>query len=97
MPSILPRARRAAPGAPGVVPGLPEGWLGPARAGGWTGVGSLDATVEVHVDPRGLVTVPAGWSLDWWSGAEDRWHVPAREAGGVRQSRLDATPVGETR
>ena len=37
---------------------------------------------EAIVDPRGLVTPWVdGWSLDWWIGADDRWHLPSREAG----------------
>ena len=29
--------------------------------------------------PPGLVTPPGGgWSLDWWIGADDRWHLPSR-------------------
>lgn len=34
--------------------------------------------------------------LDWFVAADDRWHVPRHEAA-VRQSRVDATPVVETR
>ncbi len=36
-----------------------------------------------------------GWSLDWWIGAEDRWHVPADEAN-VRQALVGDSPVVET-
>ncbi|MGH9209369.1 MAG: hypothetical protein ACRD2C_01660 [Acidimicrobiales bacterium] len=62
----------------------------------WTAVGNLDSAWEAIVDPRGLVTPWFdGWSLDWWIGAEDRWHVPAREVA-VRQRLVDATPVVET-
>lgn len=49
------------------------------------------------MDPAGLVqTEGAAWSLDWWIGAEDRWHVPAREAA-VRQELLGNAPVVVTR
>jgi hypothetical protein len=34
--------------------------------------------------------------LDWFVAADDRWHVPRDEAA-VRQSRVDGTPVVETR
>ena len=34
--------------------------------------------------------------LDWFVAADDRWHVPRNEAA-VRQSRVDGTPVVETR
>jgi hypothetical protein len=62
----------------------------------WTAVGNLDSPWEAIVDPRGLVTPwYDGWSLDWWVGADDRWHVPAREAG-VRQRLVGGAPVVET-
>ena len=37
----------------------------------------------------------AGWHLDWWIGADDRWRVPAHEAA-VRQVQLGDVPVVET-
>ncbi|QGG94746.1 hypothetical protein [Actinomarinicola tropica] len=59
-------------------------------------VGTLGSAHVATVDPRGLVTPhPGGWSLDWWVGADDRWHVPCREVA-VRQSRLEGAPVVET-
>ena len=62
----------------------------------WVQLGTLNSSDRGVVDPRGLVTSGAGgWSLDWWVGADDRWHVPAREAG-VRQRRIDGAPVVET-
>jgi hypothetical protein len=62
----------------------------------WTAVGNLDSPWEAIVDPRGLLTPWFdGWSLDWWIGAEDRWHVPSREVG-VRQRLVDGAPVVET-
>ena len=52
----------------------------------WTAVGNIGSALEGIVDPRGLVTPWFdGWSLDWWIGAEDRWHLPSREAS-VRAS-----------
>lgn len=72
-------------------------WVQPRRAGWSTTVGNLDSPVRAAVDPSGLVAVAGrGWSLDWWIGAEDRWHVPAREAA-VRQVLIGASPVVETR
>ena len=64
----------------------------------WTMVGNLASPYAAMVDPRGLVTPwPGGWSLDWWVGADDRWHLPSRESSGrVRQQVLDGTPVVET-
>src|SRR5262249_2942275 len=62
----------------------------------WTAVGTVASDRKAIVDPRGLVTPwYDGWSLDWWVGAEDRWHVPSREAS-VRQRLVDDTPVVET-
>lgn len=62
----------------------------------WTAVGNLDSPREALVDVRGLVTPWSdGWSLDWWIGAEDRWHLPSREAS-VRQRLVEASPVVET-
>ncbi|MEA3077108.1 MAG: hypothetical protein QOF60_2016 [Actinomycetota bacterium] len=62
----------------------------------WTVVGTVASTEKGIVDPRGLLTPwPGGWSLDWWIGADDRWHVPSREAA-VRQTLVDDTPVVET-
>jgi hypothetical protein len=62
----------------------------------WTAVGNVGSPHEAIVDPRGLVTPwYDGWSLDWWIGSGDRWHLPSREPA-VRQSALEATPVVET-
>jgi hypothetical protein len=62
----------------------------------WTAVGNLDSPWEAIVDPRGLVTPWFdGWSLDWWVGADDRWHLPSREVN-VRQRLVADTPVVET-
>jgi hypothetical protein len=48
------------------------------------------------VDGRGAVTpAGAGWRLDWWIGADDRWHDPAVERA-VRQHARDDLPVLET-
>jgi hypothetical protein len=66
----------------------------PERA--WTPLGTLDSGVLAHVDEAGSVQLlGAGWSLDWWVGAEDRWHHPSREAS-VRQRSLGDAPVVET-
>ncbi|MBW3556310.1 MAG: hypothetical protein KY454_05135 [Actinobacteria bacterium] len=62
----------------------------------WTAVGTVGSTAKGIVDPRGLLTPwYDGWSLDWWIGAEDRWHFPSREVA-VRQSPVEDTPVVET-
>jgi len=62
----------------------------------WSPLGTIDDGVVAQVDDAGLVQMrDATWSLDWWIGAEDRWHHPAREAP-VRQRLIDGTPVVET-
>jgi hypothetical protein len=61
-----------------------------------TRVGVLGSSHQALVGAHGVVTPEGtGWQLDWWIGADDRWHVPAREAA-VRQSLVDAAPVVET-
>jgi hypothetical protein len=48
------------------------------------------------VDAAGRVCLWDGaWVLDWWIGADDRWHRPASEVS-VRQRRLSDGPVIET-
>jgi hypothetical protein len=96
----------AAPDAPPshVAPRAAEladaGWVLPrALADGaaipaWTLIGTVASETATAVDPAGLV-VGEGWSLDWWVGADDRWHVPAREAA-VRQHLVGEAPVVET-
>ncbi|MGI8662972.1 MAG: hypothetical protein ACR2LQ_07145 [Acidimicrobiales bacterium] len=63
-----------------------------------TGVGTVDSGVAASVDQRGLVVAArGGWSLDWWIGAEDGWHIPTREpATRVHQGLIDEAPVVET-
>jgi hypothetical protein len=88
----------------------PEGWLRPwwgerqpgpvavnHTARDWTRIGTVGSPGRALVDLRGLVTPGTdGWSLDWWIGAEDRWHLPSREVA-VRQALVDGAPVIETR
>lgn len=62
----------------------------------WTTIGNVGSPRRAIVDPRGLVTPRSGgWSVDWWVGADDRWHFPSREAS-VRQHLIDSSPVVET-
>ena len=60
-------------------------------------VGTLDgAGPRATVDRGGgIVAGRATWELDWWIGADDRWHVPEREAA-VRQTLVDDMPVVQT-
>lgn len=68
---------------------LAEG--GPPR---WSLTGTFGSPTTTPVDTAGLV-VADGWSLDWWIGADDRWHLPAREVAVRQQLRADA-PIVET-
>ncbi len=68
----------------------------PHRA--WTCLGAVSAPRRAAVDSAGLVTADidgGGWSLDWWVGADDRWHLPQDESS-VRQQLVGDTPVVET-
>jgi hypothetical protein len=78
------------------VPSPPVGGVANATNLDRVPVGVLDGSGFASVDPRGLVTPEAGnWSLDWWVGADDRWHLPSREVA-VRQALVDGAPVVET-
>jgi hypothetical protein len=89
--------RQLDPASPAFVPRGHLPFLTNVTNRDWTMVGNVDSPWEAIVDPRGLVTTWFdGWSLDWWIGADDRWHVPSRDAG-VRQQLVDAAPVVETR
>lgn len=73
---------------------LPRGLTDPAAA--WTRLGTLDGTSRPLVDAGGLVSPGSGRpSVDWWIGADDRWHLPSAEVT-VRQSLVRGTPVVET-
>jgi len=74
----------------------PWGLGGESPVRSWTPLGTVDAGAIADVDPAGLVHLRgAAWSLDWWIGAEDRWHHPSTDAA-VRQRPLGAGPVVET-
>ncbi len=95
---ILPHwlERQADPTSPSFVPAPPTGGVVNSTCLDRVPVGVLDGVGVGSVDPRGLVTGPdGGWSLDWWVGADDRWHVPSREVA-VRQSLLEDVPVAVT-
>ena len=89
--------RQVDPGSPAFVPRGHLPFLTNVTGRNWTSVGNLGSAREAVVDPRGLVCPWFdGWSLDWWVGAEDRWHVPSQSAN-VRQSLVGDSPVVETR
>jgi hypothetical protein len=59
--------------------------------------GITGSTWRASITPWGAIEPWDGVpTLDWYVAADDRWHVPANEPT-VRQSRLDGTPVTETR
>jgi len=57
-------------------------------------IGALGYSARARVDACGAVYAD-GLSLDWWVGADDRWHVPAQEST-TRQLRPFPAPVVET-
>jgi hypothetical protein len=68
----------------------------PPSAAGSTAVGTVGSPHLALVDDVGRVgPVHAGWVLDWWVGADDRWHVPTEERA-VRQHLVGGAPVVET-
>lgn len=62
----------------------------------WAPLGTVDAGAIADCDQAGLVQMRGEtWCLDWWIGAEDRWHYPSIDAA-VRQRRIGDSPVLET-
>ncbi len=57
-------------------------------------LGDLDSGVLATLSHGGVVRHPS-WSVQWWIGAEDRWHRPDVEPS-TRQRWLKATPVVES-
>ena len=55
----------------------------------WTTVGNVDSAVGGDRRPPRAWSRRwfDGWSLDWWIGADDRWHLPSREIGGAPAAR----------
>lgn len=75
---------------------LPPAGAGNTAAVNWTAVGALSSPSRALVDPRGYLAIAgASWGLDWWVGADDRWHLPSREPA-VRQSLIDSAPLVQT-
>jgi hypothetical protein len=86
--------RQVDPSSPDVVPGA--GSRESTTHRNWSLLGTVGGVERAVVDPRGMVTPwPDGWSLDWWVGAEDTWHLPS-QAAGVRQRLAGSSPVVET-
>jgi len=88
--------RQRDPASPDFVPGPVDGPIGNITHRSGMLIGNVATFERSLVDPRGLLTpFDGGWSIDWWIGAEDRWHLPSR-ATAVRQRLLDGAPVLET-
>mgnify|MGYP000515945590 CR=1 FL=1 len=60
--------------------------LGTAGAGV---IASIDDGARLHV-------LGHPWTVEWWVGAEDRWHRPSQSAS-LRQSLVEASPIVESR
>ena len=59
-------------------------------------VGVIGAPGHARVSSWGRVAPGnVSWHLDWWIGADDRWHAPEHEAA-VRQTMVDGMPVVRT-
>lgn len=59
-------------------------------------VGTLGGRGRARVDSHGSIASDLlGWTIDWWIGADDRWHVPKRESS-VRQTFVGDAPVVRT-
>ena len=66
---------------------------GPRVEESWALLGTIGAGGRAAISRRGVITSEGGpWSLDWWVGAEDRWHI-ASSGAHVRQALVEATPV----
>lgn len=86
--------RQVDPASPDVVPGAGASVSSTHR--NWALLGTVGGAERAVIDPRGAITPwPAGWSLDWWVGADDMWHLPSRSVG-VRQRLVGDSPVIET-
>lgn len=67
-----------------------------ALDGSLTCIGTTNGGPLAVVDAHGVVhALDGAWSIDWWAGADDRWHLPGEEAA-VRRRLVEATPVVET-
>jgi len=88
--------READPTGPEFTPTDPMGTRTNRGHRAWTSLAITGGDRAGMVDPRGLVVSrPQRWSLDWWVGADERWHFPSLEPG-VRQELVEGAPVVET-
>lgn len=86
--------RQLDPSSPDAIPG-PAGFQNTTHRN-WALLGTVGGPERAAIDPRGLITpVFGGWSLDWWVGADDAWHLPSRTHG-IRQALVEDSPVVET-
>jgi len=58
-------------------------------------LGTLGSPHRASAVAGSVLRLPGGLELAWWIGAEDRWHVPAREIT-VRHALVGAAPVLRT-
>ena len=59
-------------------------------------VGVIGGGEPATVDRAGTLSLAgAGWTCEWWIGADDRWRLPVHEVA-VRQQRVANVPVVET-
>lgn len=62
-----------------------------------TRIGNLTSSHRLEVDERGSVEIDGERRVEWWIGAEDRWHLaPVEPATRVRQWLVDDMPVVAT-
>lgn len=66
------------------------------RYDGGIRVGVMGGGPPTTVDAAGTLAVAgAGWTCEWWIGADDRWRIPGNEVA-VRQQRIHNVAVVET-
>lgn len=62
-----------------------------------TRIGNLTSSHRLEVDGRGTVVIDGERRVEWWVGAEDRWHLaPVEPATRLRQWLVDDMPVVAT-
>ena len=61
----------------------------------WSGCSAVARTASVDVARHACARTGRCGTLEWWVGADDRWHLARREAA-VRQTLVDDMPVVRT-